>query len=122
MSRAQDRLDVHPEDVFGKLGSPERRKALQRHSNLQRIYGITLPEYERMWAEQEGLCAICGYPETGTHNRGKVTVELSLAVDHDHRTGAIRGLLCHKCNKAIGLFDDDPGLLRAAAAYVQQED
>ena len=79
MSRAQDRLDIHPIEIYGELGTEERRKRLQRHSNLKRIYGITLSEYEEMWAAQEGLCGICGYPEEGVHNRGSVTVELSLA-------------------------------------------
>lgn len=123
--RAQDRLDLFPENFYGPLGSIERRKRLQRHSNLQRIYGISLKTYETLHDAQNGLCAICREPEIGVHNRGNQTVPLSLAVDHDHKTGTVRGLLCHKCNKALGLFDDKPALVEAALDYLrshQQED
>lgn len=71
----------------------------------------TLPEVLRKFKE---CCAICGATETP----GK---RASLHVDHCHRTGAIRGLLCGPCNLGIGKFNDDPELLLAAAAYLQQE-
>jgi len=63
-------------------------------------------------AEQDGLCAICRRPARG---RGH---EARLHLDHDHRTGALRGALCGHCNKGIGHFYDDPELLRAAATYL----
>ena len=121
-----DKLKDFPEDFYGKLGSKERRQRLQKHSKLQKAYGLTLKAYENMFKAQQGLCAICKSPETGTQNRGSSAVPLSLAVDHDHKTGKVRALLCHKCNKALGLLYDDIGLLQAGIDYLvehqRQED
>lgn len=68
-------------------------------------------EYQYRLAEQGGVCALCKRPDD----------RLNLARDHCHKTGAWRGLLCGRCNKALGLFRDDPELLRAAAEYVERE-
>jgi Recombination endonuclease VII len=76
-----------------------------------RRYGITPEEYDQLAEEQAGGCAICGEP---------CKTRRVLSVDHDHTTGAVRGLLCDSHNKAIGLFCDDPTLLMAAAAYLLQ--
>lgn len=81
---------------------------------LKRVYGITIDRYNEMLAAQNGCCAICAKPES-TEIKGKVT---SLAVDHDHETGAIRALLCSNCNRGLGLFNDDPALLAKAVDYV----
>ena len=110
----------YPEDYYGELGTPERRKNLQRHTTLVNNYGLTLKAYNNMLEAQDYKCAICNEPETGTHNRGKQTVQLSLAVDHDHETGAVRALLCHKCNKSLGLFNDDINMLKSALDYLMQ--
>ena len=112
-------LERRPENVYGPLGSKDRRRNLQKASVLETSYGLTLEAYRRMHDAQNGLCAICGQPETGVHNRGKKTVALSLSVDHDHETGAVRALLCHKCNKALGLLNDDLDLLVAAEQYLR---
>lgn len=69
-----------------------------------------------MRAAQNDLCAICGKPETAERS-GKV---MPLSIDHCHVTNQVRALLCHRCNKAIGLMLDDPVRLRAAADYVEQ--
>jgi hypothetical protein len=82
-----------------------RRK--ERASYLLRKYGITLRDYETLRMTQLGMCVICRKIEW---NR--------LHVDHDHQTGVLRGLLCGKCNKAIGLLDDDPALVHSAEAYL----
>jgi hypothetical protein len=58
-----------------------------------------------MSVAQDGRCAVCGDP--------------AQHLDHDHATGATRQLLCQRCNQGLGLFRDDPGLLHAAAFYVQ---
>lgn len=89
----------------------------KRDAYLKRTYGLGLIEYNQLLAFQGGGCAICGKTreQEGRH----------LAVDHDHITGAVRGLLCCKCNhRLIGkhrLGLDSPRLLRAAADYLDRE-
>lgn len=92
----------------------ERNRKIQSHGHLKRNFGISLEQYRVMHAGQNGCCAICKKPETHTIKG----VLCTLAVDHDHDTGNIRALLCGRCNKAIGLFDDRPELLREAANYI----
>jgi DNA-directed RNA polymerase subunit M/transcription elongation factor TFIIS len=78
------------------------------------IYGLSMGEYAAMREAQNGLCAICGGAET-SYRGSRLR---SLSVDHDHETGALRGLLCNRCNRALGGFEDSSDLLRAAAAYL----
>lgn len=74
-------------------------------------YGLTVDEYERRELEQGGVCAICQRKSSdGKH----------LCVDHDHVTGVVRGLLCGKCNSAIGLLGDDPLVIYRAHVYVNR--
>ncbi len=82
---------------------------------LQRTYGITLNEYAAMLADQQGVCAICHKEETQRHSSGKVR---DLSVDHDHTTGAVRGLLCNRCNTGIGFLQDDVDISTRAVAYL----
>lgn len=91
--------------------SPAKTKARDRRHNLKR-YGITAQEWEAKYIEQKGGCALCGCKENSNGHR--------LAVDHCHKTGAFRGLLCHSCNRAIGLLGDDPDRLREAAKYLEK--
>jgi len=86
--------------------------ALSRKWLLRRQYNLTLKQYDEMLKAQGGVCAICG-EDNGERN---------LVVDHNHETNKIRGLLCTKCNAALGLLGDDlPGLL-AAASYLAMND
>ncbi len=85
-----------------------RDKDSDRDLRYQRRYGITLIDYNRMLKEQVGVCAICGHPPK--KNR--------LSVDHDHKTGQVRGLLCVRCNRALPRFNDSADLLERAAAYI----
>lgn len=87
-----------------------------KRRTLRYMFGMELEEYKRLIVKQGGACAICGQPETARHNDGRTR---SLAVDHDHASGAIRGLLCANCNNGIGRFSDDPNLLEAAASYLK---
>ncbi|MFP5317536.1 MAG: endonuclease VII domain-containing protein [Acidimicrobiia bacterium] len=89
------------------------RKAIaDRKSHLKRNYGLTIEQYEAMLLAQGGGCGIC---------RRTPRPDISLHVDHDHASGAIRGILCFKCNNALGDFEDDPVLLRRALAYVERQ-
>ena len=78
---------------------------------FRKNYGIGLDDYNAMFAEQEGCCAICG-----TH---QCTSGRMLAVDHDHETKHVRGLLCANCNTALGKFHDNQDLLYRAADYLR---
>lgn len=71
-------------------------------------YGITKDHYLELYEKQEGKCGIC-----------QVTGDYTMAVDHCHTTGSIRGLLCIKCNTSLGGFNDNVALLKAAIDYLQ---
>lgn len=79
------------------------------------MYRITPDEYDALYEEQNGECAICGTTQCADAR------EFPLHVDHNHRTDEVRGLLCDLCNRGIGNFNDDPELLRSAADYLERK-
>ena len=85
-----------------------------KNSDLKKNYGVTLAWYKEQYAKQDGVCAICNKPETAVI-RGK---QVSLAVDHCHDTGTVRGLLCMSCNRAIGMLKHSRDLFQKAIAYL----
>lgn len=85
-----------------------RACAKLRNPFRERLYGLSREDYAELVADQNGVCAVCG---RGSEDR-------ALAVDHDHASGGIRGLLCAPCNTGLGVFRDDPDLLRKAIAYL----
>lgn len=87
-----------------------------RGKDFRKKYGIGYAEYEQMLAAQNGVCACCGLGETKMQN-GAVRL---LSVDHNHTTGAVRGLLCGNCNMTIGYAHDDIAILRKAIAYLER--
>lgn len=99
----------HPERFTRSRNNPR----VMRSWNLRANYGISIDDYDRMLAGQGGCCAVCGVPggEARPHR---------LHVDHDHITGLVRGLLCANCNHALGKLRDDPNLIRALAAYIEE--
>lgn len=89
------------------IENPEAHKRRIKGNKLNAEYGISIEEYEAMKEAQDNKCAICEEePEV-------------LVVDHDHETGKVRGLLCHSCNRGLGLFGDDPERLRRAVKFLQ---
>jgi hypothetical protein len=88
----------------------QANKRLWQNKRLQAEYGITIEEYDALLAAQGGKCAICGTEQCAT---GK-----AFAVDHDHDTGMVRGLLCKDCNIGLGMFKDDTFRLKAALDYL----
>lgn len=91
----------------------ERADANRRRTSLKALYGLTVERYDEMLKAQGGVCAICGNPQKW----GKTSRD-NLCVDHDHETGAVRGLLCNGCNRAVGFFGDDPVILARAISYL----
>lgn len=96
--------------------SPEKRSAYSRAHNLARKFNLTPDDYDALLAKQGGVCAICAQVETHKYPSGKPK---DLAVDHDHITGKVRGLLCFNCNQGVGRFQNSPERLRCAAAYLE---
>lgn len=92
------------------------RRDYWREFDLIRNFGIDQAAYDKILADQNGACKLCHRVETGTRN-GKVK---ALAVDHDHETGHVRGLLCEHCNTGLGKLRDDPETLRRAADYIER--
>lgn len=84
----------------------------EAHKQSCRKRGITTDEYAEMLKRQENVCAICKRPQTDRRKR-------RLAIDHDHKTDRIRGLLCTRCNQMIGFSLDSPEILRSAALYLE---
>lgn len=95
-----------------RLKNPERFKGY----SLQRDYGMSVVDYNDLLKNQGGLCAVCGVPDGSERSNNNGSKRLS--VDHDHVTGAIRGLLCASCNQALGQMMDSSVLLRKAADYL----
>lgn len=94
----------------------EANRDHHRGRDFRRLYGIDFGDYQRMLLDQKGVCAICEKPETKVENG---TIRL-LSVDHNHTTGAVRGLLCANCNLAIGYACDDVSVLEKAIIYLRK--
>jgi hypothetical protein len=108
--------EENPERYRAKMleyAASPKKKTADRKSYLKRKYGMTLGDYERMFAAQGGVCAICGEsrPE-----------ERTLHIDHDHESGKIRGLLCFRCNNSLGDLRENYELFQRAADYLDRDD
>lgn len=97
-------------ECYAEQVSRANDRRLNRESLLRTQYGMTLDDYDELVRRQGNRCLICGQ----TPPDGQL-----LHVDHDHETGAIRGLLCNTCNRALGMFGDDLDRVRAAVAYLE---
>jgi hypothetical protein len=89
-----------------------KNERADRDRVLRRKYGITIEQYEHMVKLQGNKCAIC----EKEHNENGVMSRLP--IDHCHKTGKIRGLLCNNCNRAIGLLQDNPAIVAKALLYL----
>lgn len=99
-----------------RKANPDLAKAKDIKGNAARM-GVSIDERKRMYDEQDGKCAICHTPGL---LYGQGNQKDTLPLDHNHVTGEIRGLLCIKCNRGLGLFMDNPELLREAARYLER--
>jgi hypothetical protein len=100
---ARTRWAALPDDKK-KSKSPAKAREYQ----LKAKYGITPEDYNSLFAAQGGVCAVCSRPQGRLH------------VDHDHSGGAVRGLLCGACNRALGLLKDNTGVLASAIRYLNR--
>jgi hypothetical protein len=87
----------------------QNNKDERRRSNLKHKYNMTEEQYQTILQEQNGTCAICQWKQ-----------DYNLSVDHCHDTGIIRGLLCAKCNRGLGLFEDNIETMKSAINYLQK--
>lgn len=104
-------LKNYKTDWWNKL-SDFKKKDL----SLRNYFGLTIEEYLKQLKKQNGVCGICGNKETRTNKR---TNEITcLVVDHNHKTNQFRGLLCNRCNVAIGMFSDNTQIFKRAIRYI----
>lgn len=92
----------------------KRNRLKTKKYNLKAVYNMTLEDYNILVKQQNGLCAICGTVETTSNQFGP----RSLCVDHDHKTGKVRGLLCSQCNHLLGNAKDNIEILQKARVYL----
>lgn len=90
----------------------KQSNTVAQKNHLKRKYNISLEEYQSKLEKQNYCCALCGKTQEEEKS--------ALCVDHNHETGQIRDLLCRVCNRALGLFKDDPELLKRAADYLER--
>ena len=95
---------------FGNHNENLKKKRKQRLKK----YGITQETYDKMLTEQNNCCKICG--------RNQTEVKQRFCVDHNHKTGIVRSLLCHRCNSAIGLLYDDVDIIKIAVKYLTEKE
>ena len=96
---------------FNEKRRPTRKQYKDRDRNwrLKTMYGITLEDFNLMFNLQNKVCKLCGSDKSDKNN---------FVVDHCHKTGKIRGILCSYCNRALGMFKDDPEILTKAIRYI----
>jgi len=101
-----------------KPGYNEKRQAKRKYSDrdrdwrLRTKYGISLEEFNRVFLSQDSRCALCRSQHSDNKN---------FVVDHCHKTGTFRGILCSYCNRALGMFKDDIQVLKKAIAYLKED-
>ena len=94
----------------GRKANREKCKDWYRDYYQKKLYNVSQDELEAVRSKADGKCMICGVSEKECHK--------GLHLDHDHVSGRVRGLLCSKCNKGLGLFQDNAELLMKAAGYL----
>ena len=113
---------THPNKVKEWNAKQRKRKlALDPHYRrweaIWKRYKLRQKDWESLYKKQGGVCAICGRISVNTGNKNNLE---GLVVDHNHKTGRVRGLLCHNCNLTLGKFDDEAEWFLKAAKYVKE--
>ena len=128
-SKKKDGLNIYCKKCRREMANKSRKKSykenpLKTHEdNIKRLYGITYNDYLEMEKKQNHRCGICGLllEETPINNRWK-SPNKHFHIDHDHKTGKIRGLLCISCNQGLGKFRHDPEILKKAINYLEKNE
>ena len=94
----------------------EANPGAERSRELRRRFGLSVEDYERMLKESGNVCAVCKQPETAT--TAQAGTIRRLAIDHNHTTGQLRGLLCFRCNSVVGKIEERLDLLDAIRDYL----
>lgn len=98
-------------DKNKSTGLSSRCKYCVKEDQLKRNYKISLEDYNFIYESQKGKCAICG--------KDRKELKYDLAIDHNHTTGKIRGLLCNSCNSLIGCAEDNKDIIQSAIDYLR---
>lgn len=93
----------------------------RRDWQYRKKYGISLDEFDAFWVIFKGRCGICNKELAETQNRRGQSLNC-VAVDHNHKTGKVRGLLCNACNKGLGLFYENKEILKSAIKWLELEE
>lgn len=109
-NREKSHAERHAAQVAWRKQNPDKVAKTAWRVHLKKKFGISEADYSSLLAAQNGVCAICG----------GVSSDRRLAVDHDHKTGKIRGLLCNACNRALGVVETREGWLEHADKYLRQ--
>ena len=128
ISETNPKFKKRPEKTCGVCGTVFRPRVIRQTycstgcntkawetGYFMRTYGLSREEYDRLFQEQNHRCKICGIKGFRINSK----TEKTLCVDHCHTTGKIRGLLCHNCNRALGLLRDSKNLLQSALSYLE---
>ncbi len=107
----KEHVDSRNTKKYHKIKYTDEFKTKRYAAHIKRNYGITISDYNDMYIEQGGRCAICGRHQTEFSRR--------LLVDHCHETEILRGLLCYNCNTGLGQFGDKLQLIKNAVKYLE---
>jgi hypothetical protein len=121
-SKNRIKINKYQRDWLARSPDAKARYSVQRkikydpiakkQKDIQKMYGVSISDYENMIRTQGGRCALCG---------GLFSIEnRNPCIDHDHKTGIVRGILHNKCNRALGLLRDDPLMCDLAASYLRR--
>lgn len=96
--------------VLRRKKQVEKNPKIEKRDQVKKLYGISLEEYEQRFEAQKGLCGIC---------QKEMKLGKQSHLDHNHKTGKIRGFLCTQCNSGLGFFKDDFLILEDALEYLE---
>jgi len=124
-AKYREKHGTHPmnksgNDAYKKYRATDKYRTTYLKRHLKRHYGITLDEYNSMYVSQDGKCKICGGDTPNRNWKDGRIQYMKLFVDHDHKTGRIRGLLCNTCNQGIAALKENVTVLANAIAYLKE--